>query len=185
MNWWNNFIQGVMGRENQVGVRRPVGGLNLYSPTAPVRQQSLQDASVNAKLADMELRKAAEVAKREEEAALLKVANEMQVERDLHNVGAELQVERDGLLNRRMHEDIPIVDTGFKPRREVTNKTATVGSDRIGEGDSRTFTKNGKSLANVTAEQLSATGMSLRGYMNAWKQFGQRPTPERMREWFK
>jgi len=115
------------------------------------------------------------------------VSNMQQAEeaQALEAVRQEMQAERDGLLNRRMHEDIPIVDTGFKPRREVTNKTATVGSDRIGEGDSRTFTKNGKTLANVTAEQLSASGMSLRGYMNAWKQFGQRPTPERMREWFK
>jgi len=35
---------------------------------------------------------------------------------------------------------------------------------------------NGKELANVTAEQLKKTGMSLREYINAWNKSGSRPT---------
>lgn len=46
----------------------------------------------------------------------------------------------------------------------------------FGTGVSNTIKRDGKALANVTAEQLKASGMSLRGYMNAWKKTGNRPT---------
>ena len=47
-----------------------------------------------------------------------------------------------------------------------------------GVGDSKTVTgKGGVAKANVTAEQLKASGhSSLRGYMNAWNKAGTRPT---------
>ena len=45
----------------------------------------------------------------------------------------------------------------------------------FGTGSSNTIKRDGKALANVTAEQLKASGMSLRGYMNAWKKTGNRP----------
>ena len=53
---------------------------------------------------------------------------------------------------------------------------------RFGEGDSMTIAHKGKRMANVSAEQLKSSGLNLTGYMNMWKQLGQRPTPESLRQ---
>ena len=56
-------------------------------------------------------------------------------------------------------------------------KAPKQSSKRIGTGSSKTFTrKDGKKIANVTAEQLKKTGLSLTAYMNQWKKTGKRPT---------
>ena len=54
----------------------------------------------------------------------------------------------------------------------AAKKTKKKTKGRFGAGSD--FTLNGK--ANVSAGQLSNTGMSLRDYMNSWKRTGKRPT---------
>lgn len=49
---------------------------------------------------------------------------------------------------------------------------------RFGEGSNMTLNYKGRRMANVSAEQLKASGLNLTGYMNAWKALGERPTPE-------
>lgn len=61
-----------------------------------------------------------------------------------------------------------------------TKKAATASSSakrsKFGVGSSKTITHKGKKMANVDASQLKATGMTLRGYMNAWNKSGKRPS---------
>ena len=68
-----------------------------------------------------------------------------------------------------------------KKRREKNRKGQTKKTDtpskpktkaKFGVGSSKTI--DGK--ANVSADQLNKTGMSLRQYMNTWKKSGKRPT---------
>lgn len=47
---------------------------------------------------------------------------------------------------------------------------------RFGQGSSKTITRNGRKLANVSADQLKKTGMSLKAYIEAWNKTGKRPT---------
>jgi hypothetical protein len=56
--------------------------------------------------------------------------------------------------------------------KPTPEKKATAKKVRIGQGNRKTI--DGK--ANVTAEQLKKTGMSLRKYMNEWNRTGKRPT---------
>jgi colicin import membrane protein len=62
-----------------------------------------------------------------------------------------------------------------------TTKKAAAASKRskFGAGSSKTIMHKGKKLANVDASQLKATGMTLRGYMNAWNKSGKRPTKKK------
>jgi membrane protein involved in colicin uptake len=46
---------------------------------------------------------------------------------------------------------------------------------RFGVGSAKTIMRNGKELANVSAEQLERTGLTLRQYMNQWNRTGRRP----------
>ena len=62
-----------------------------------------------------------------------------------------------------------------KPKAKAPAKKATA----FGSGSSKTVTRNGKKLANVSKEQLSRSGLSLRGYMNAWNKSGKRPTAKK------
>ena len=59
-------------------------------------------------------------------------------------------------------------------------KKVTGTAPRFGVGNNKTrFAKRGKEtkeLANVTADQLKATGLTLRQYMNEWNRTGKRPT---------
>ena len=55
-------------------------------------------------------------------------------------------------------------------------KPPPTSSKPFGSGSSKVIRRNGKNLANVSAEQLKKTGMSLRQYMNAWNKTGNRPT---------
>ena len=57
------------------------------------------------------------------------------------------------------------------PTKSKPAKTA-----RFGVGTSKTITSKGKKMANVTAEQLKKTGLSLRAYMNKWNKDGKRPS---------
>lgn len=59
------------------------------------------------------------------------------------------------------------------PSTKPKKKTA------FGSGSAKTITRNGKQLANVSKEQLSRSGLSLRGYMNAWNKTGKRPTAKK------
>jgi hypothetical protein len=56
--------------------------------------------------------------------------------------------------------------------KPTPEKKATAKKAVFGQGNQKTV--NGK--ANVTAEQLKKTGMSLRKYMNEWNRTGKRPT---------
>lgn len=54
-------------------------------------------------------------------------------------------------------------------------RSAPAKSAKFGVGSNKTVMHKGKEMANVTAEQLKKTGMSLREYMNAWNKSGKRP----------
>lgn len=62
------------------------------------------------------------------------------------------------------------------PAKLAPAKSAPAMKSKFGVGSSKTIMHNGKELANVTAEQLKNTGMSLREYMNSWNKSGSRPT---------
>jgi len=71
-----------------------------------------------------------------------------------------------------------------RKRSDAAISTAASGKltkkpTRFGQGSSKTITRNGKKMANVSAEQLKKTGMSLRSYMNAWNKSGKRPTKQK------
>jgi len=57
----------------------------------------------------------------------------------------------------------------------VANKPKSKSS-KFGVGSAKTIMHNGRRLANVSADQLKKTGMSLRQYMNMWNKTGKRPT---------
>ena len=61
----------------------------------------------------------------------------------------------------------------------TTKKAAASKRSKFGVGSSKTIMHKGKKLANVDASQLKATGMTLRGYMNAWNKSGKRPTKKK------
>ena len=78
------------------------------------------------------------------------------------------------LAQERLREGKKIVtDVKSPPKPPPTS------SKPFGSGSSKVIRRNGKNLANVSAEQLKKTGMSLRQYMNAWNKTGNRPTKKK------
>lgn len=65
-----------------------------------------------------------------------------------------------------------------KARRKPATTTAkpTAKRSKFGVGSAKTIMHNGKKLANVSADQLKKTGLSLRQYMNKWNKTGKRPS---------
>jgi hypothetical protein len=63
------------------------------------------------------------------------------------------------------------------------SKTATkpaAKTSKFGVGSSKTIQHRGRSMANVTKEQLQKSGYkSLTAYMNAWNKQGKRPTKKK------
>lgn len=45
----------------------------------------------------------------------------------------------------------------------------------FGQGDTKTIQRDGKSVANVSRQQLQETGLSLKDYLNTWNKTGNRP----------
>ena len=81
---------------------------------------------------------------------------------------------------RQAHKDdtgTSVTKTKTKTNGGTTKKVTTPKRSKFGVGSNKTV--NGK--ANVSAEQLKQSGMSLRQYMNAWKAdpTGKRPTGKR------
>lgn len=66
-----------------------------------------------------------------------------------------------------------------KPKPKAKAKAPAKKVTAFGSGSSKTITRNGKKLANVSKEQLSRSGLSLRAYMNAWNKSGKRPTKKK------
>ena len=65
-----------------------------------------------------------------------------------------------------------------KPKAAAAKPAAAkpkAGVSKFGVGTSKTITHKGKEMANVTAEQLKGSGLSLRAYMNQWNKTGNRP----------
>ena len=65
-----------------------------------------------------------------------------------------------------------------KPKTAAAKPAASkpkASASKFGVGTSKTITHKGKEMANVTAEQLKASGLSLRAYMNQWNKTGNRP----------
>tara|TARA_R110000751_G_scaffold283578_1_gene386976 strand:+ start:439 stop:1368 length:930 start_codon:yes stop_codon:yes gene_type:complete len=68
----------------------------------------------------------------------------------------------------------PIEDHSV-PKKVAKKKVATKA--KFGVGSSKTITHNGRSMANVTGDQLKKTGLkSTAAYMRRWKELGTRPT---------
>jgi hypothetical protein len=65
------------------------------------------------------------------------------------------------------------LDTASAPKKEKA--AVKKGGSKFGKGNGQYTQHNGKKMANVTAEQLKASGLSLRSYMNKWKSSGKRP----------
>ncbi len=64
-----------------------------------------------------------------------------------------------------------------KARRKPATTAAKPMAKRskFGVGSAKTVMHKGKRLANVSAEQLKKTGLTLRQYMNKWNKTGSRP----------
>ena len=67
-----------------------------------------------------------------------------------------------------------------KPKTSVAKPKASAAkpaaaSSKFGVGTSKTIMHKGREMANVTAEQLKGSGLSLRAYMNQWNKSGNRP----------
>jgi hypothetical protein len=60
------------------------------------------------------------------------------------------------------------------PKKETKTKKRVWGA-----GSSKTIEYKGKKMANVTKEQLAASGLSLRAYMNQWNKTGKRPSAKK------
>lgn len=60
-----------------------------------------------------------------------------------------------------------------KPKAAAAKPKAS--ASKFGVGTSKTVMHKGKEMANVTAEQLKGSGLSLRAYMNQWNKTGKRP----------
>lgn len=65
---------------------------------------------------------------------------------------------------------------GRKKNTAAAKPPAKAAKSKFGVGNSKVITHNGKPMANVSREQLDATGLSLRAYMNSWNNTGKRPT---------
>tara|TARA_R110002012_G_scaffold4281_4_gene19706 strand:- start:682 stop:1257 length:576 start_codon:yes stop_codon:yes gene_type:complete len=65
---------------------------------------------------------------------------------------------------------------GRKENTAAAKPPAKAAKSKFGVGNSKMITHNGKPMANVSREQLDATGLSLRAYMNSWNNTGNRPT---------
>ena len=60
-----------------------------------------------------------------------------------------------------------------KPKAAAAKPKAS--ASKFGVGTSKTIMHKGKEMANVTAEQLKGSGLSLLAYMNQWNKTGKRP----------
>ena len=80
-------------------------------------------------------------------------------------------------IKRKAAKEDPISreDIAGPVKRKSAPAKKPAATKRFGAGSSKTITHKGKSLANVSADQLKKTGMSLRQYMNAWNKSGKRP----------
>jgi hypothetical protein len=61
------------------------------------------------------------------------------------------------------------------PKKAEAPKKAAGKVSKFGKGNKMTVEHRGREMANVSAEQLKASGLSLRQYMNKWKKTGKRP----------
>lgn len=83
------------------------------------------------------------------------------------------------LVNARRAKVKPKAATKPEPKPKVKPKPKPINpkykKSKFGAGNSKTVEHKGKKLANVTKEQLKASGLSLRQYMNKWNKTGKRP----------
>ena len=65
-----------------------------------------------------------------------------------------------------------------KPKAAASTPAAKpkAKSTAFGSGSSKTISKAGKALANVSKAQLDKSGLSLTAYMNKWNKTGTRPS---------
>jgi hypothetical protein len=86
----------------------------------------------------------------------------------------EAPIEDRSVLVKKTSTAAPIEDHSV-PKKVVKKKVATRA--KFGEGPSKTIMHKGRSMANVTADQLKKTGLkSTAAYMRRWKELGKRPT---------
>jgi len=89
------------------------------------------------------------------------------------------QAERDASLRTNRQKAKSPAKTPAKPKSAPAKKMTGTKS-RVGVGSNKTVMakRGGKTveLANVSAEQLKKTGLSLRQYMNQWNKTGKRPS---------
>ena len=67
------------------------------------------------------------------------------------------------------------IKTEPKPKSDPKPTNSKYKKSKFGAGNKKTVEHKGKKLANVTREQLKASGLSLRQYMNKWNKTGKRP----------
>ena len=95
-------------------------------------------------------------------------------------VNKQSQGKGDGSMLARKSYKKPVAKPTAKPVAKpvatpTPTKTTTVKKSRFGAGNDKTISRKGKKLANVSKEQLKASGLSLNKYMNQWNKSGKRP----------
>jgi len=90
-----------------------------------------------------------------------------------------------GRRSRRVSVDTsgtPVMAGKVDRRKDAVAKTTTKKDSRktktakFGVGSSKTIMHKGRSMLNVTADQLKKTGLTQTEYMKAWNKTGKRPT---------
>jgi len=91
--------------------------------------------------------------------------------------GAGIAAAASGRNNRKAAASSGSIDQRVQYAKPPKVKApAKAAKSKFGVGNSKMITHNGKPMANVSREQLDATGLSLRAYMNSWNNTGNRPT---------
>jgi len=156
---------------------------NAASKAAQMKAGAAQRKKIADRTAAQKKRKADATTARKSEKAPVKKSTANYKAQDKKPVGKGVSIKAAAKMNNRqgVTSSIQKQKTGVaKSALKVTPtpKPGKRGNDSpraFGTGSSNTIKRDGKALANVTAEQLKASGMSLRGYMNAWKKTGNRP----------
>jgi len=88
---------------------------------------------------------------------------------------AAARAERKASAPARTTARTPANPRSARARKLAAARSAKPSTGRFGVGSAKTIMRNGKELANVSAEQLERTGLTLRQYMNQWNRTGRRP----------
>ena len=160
MGFFDNFFGSTNGKERttRAAARRRAGSSSSNSRTAAGKQRKAEA-----------LKKAAEVRSKPRKALPGSATGPKK----------KTQAERDASLRTNRQKAKAAPKAAAKPKMAPA-KTVKGDRPKFGRGNNKTIMakRGGKTvqLANVSAEQLKKTGLSLRQYMNKWNKTGKRPS---------